>query len=360
MNKTSSQQPALTSQEAQTTAESIVGPIKWQDAEHGFCHCPGTRLHEHRNGERHCRVSLDKVPTIHCVHTSCAGMVETANRALRSALGKRVRGGALHQPTAIELAERAGRLADREAAKRLRTNARASRQEILRQWEWSEVEAWEASPLRLEGPPEDDWRFHLALFPADAVVWIGNERDTGRAEHAQHFRRVSDWLRGISPIGHFCCGSTFLEGSFSRCSGNVTGTPFLIVEGDAVDPICAIKKARADARKAEGLPHDPANEFSAEDKERNRVACLAIIRWLREAVELRLVAIVDAGNKSAHGWFELPPPPVVAELRTILPDLGCDTAMLMPSQPARLAGVKRADRWQRLLFCEIPKWKESR
>ena len=359
MNETSNRRPVLTFGEAQSITESIVGPVQWQDAEHGFCPCPGATLHEHRNGRRHCRVSLDRVPTIHCVHSSCAELIERANHGLRSALAKRACAEGLHTPTAAELAERARRHAEQDAAKELRTNARASRKEILRRWEWSEVDAWEASPLRLDGPPQDDWRHHLALFPADAVVWIGNERDTGLPEHSQHFRRVSEWLAGDLPAAHFCCGSAFSDGCFSRSNKNIAAVPFLIVEGDAVDPVCAMKKARADARKAEGLPNEPANEFSVEDKERNRVACLAIIRWLREAVGLRLVAIVDAGNKSAHGWFEMPPAPVVAELRTILPDLGCDPAMLKPSQPARIAGIRRGDRWQRLLFCEVPTWRES-
>ena len=360
MTATFDERPALSANEAQSIASSVVGTVEWQDSEHGFCACPGEGLHEHGNGRRHCRVSLDKVPTIHCVHTSCAGVVATANHSLRSALTKRACSGKRYTPTPAELAERARRQAERDAAKQLREDASASRDEILRRWEWSDVDAWEASPLRLEGRPQDDWQLHLAIFPADAVVWIGNEMDTGSPQHSAHFRQVREWLAGGFTVGSFTCGSVFAEGCFSRGNANVAATPFLIVEGDAVDPICAAKKARADARKAEDLPIDPANEFSGEDKERNRVACLAVIRWLREAVELRLVAIVDAANKSCHGWFEMPPAPVVAELRTILPDLGCDAAMFKPSQPARLAGVKRGERWQRLLFCELPTWRASR
>jgi len=316
-------------------------------------------LHENPNGARDCRVSLDRVPTIHCVHTSCAETIKEVNRALRSALGKGACGGEPYTPTINELAELANRQAERDAAEQMRADAEASRNEILRRWEWSEADAREASPLRLEGQPEDDWRLHLALFPRDAIVWIGNERDTGSPKHSVHFQRVIEWLVG-PPAGSFTCASTFLDGCFSRSNENIKATPFLIVEGDAADPVCAVKKARADARKLKGLPKDPVNEFSDADKDRNRVACLAIIRWLREEVELRLAAIVDAANKSCHGWFEMPPAPIVAELRTILPGLGCDAAMFKPSQPARLAGVKRGARWQRLLFCELPTLRELR
>ena len=350
----------LTLCEAQRVAESIVGATDWQHGEHGFCVCPGQSLHTHRDGEKDCFVRLDKVPTIHCVHQSCAASIEAANHALRRALAKRALNGAPYKPSALEREERARRAADREAHNRLRANARASRDEILRRWQWSEVDAWESSPLRLEGRAHDDWRLHLSLFPRDALVWVGNETDTGRPEHSRHFRRVTEWLLERKPPGNFTCASLFADGCSSRKNETATATPFLIVEGDAVDPLCALKGARKAARKAEDLPDDPANELSREDKERNRLACLAVIRWLREAVELRLVAIVDAANKSAHGWFEMPPASVVAELRTILPDLGCDAALFKPSQPARLAGVKRGCRWQRLLFCELPTWREAR
>ncbi|MBA3351842.1 MAG: hypothetical protein H0U23_05355 [Blastocatellia bacterium] len=181
--------------------------------------------------------------------------------------------------------------------------------------------------------------------------------DTGRPEHSRNFRPVSEWLLQSKPPGSFTCGSVFANGCSSRKNDAATATPFLIVEGDAVDPLCALKAARRKARKAKDLPDDPANDLTVEDKERNRLASLAVIRWLREAVELRLVAIVDAANKSAHGWFEMPPTAVVAELKAILPDLGCDSALFKPSQPARLAGVKRGDRWQRLLFCELSTWR---
>ena len=60
---------------------------------------------------------------------------------------------------------------------------------------------------------------------------------------------------------------------------------------------------------------------------------------------MRLVAVIDAGNKSCHGWFQMPPQPHVEELQIILPALGCDAGMFRPSQPARLAGIKRGKRW---------------
>src|SRR5215210_6915323 len=116
--------------EARLIAESVAGVVTWQDAEHGFCACPGQDLHEHPNGARHCRVSLDKVPTIHCVHSSCMGVIEEANRRLRSALAKRAFSGQRYVPSSAELAERARRQIERDAAIQLRASAHASRDEI--------------------------------------------------------------------------------------------------------------------------------------------------------------------------------------------------------------------------------------
>ncbi len=61
-------------------AAEILGSID----ESGFCQCPGRIHHTGRNGKRDCRVRLDGVPTVYCVHTSCAGTVEEVNHRLRS------------------------------------------------------------------------------------------------------------------------------------------------------------------------------------------------------------------------------------------------------------------------------------
>ena len=43
----------------------------------------------------------------------------------------------------------------------------------------------------------------------------------------------------------------------------------------------------------------------------------------------------------------------MAELKTILPPLGCDPAMFKPSQPCRLPGVYRGPEMQALLYLDI-------
>ena len=53
-------------------AESILGPIQWQDARLGYCKCPGDAQHKSPTKADHCRVTLDGVPTIYCFHSSCS------------------------------------------------------------------------------------------------------------------------------------------------------------------------------------------------------------------------------------------------------------------------------------------------
>jgi hypothetical protein len=92
-------------------------------------------------------------------------------------------------------------------------------------------------------------------------------------------------------------------------------------------------------------------EVNAEDRRRNREACLAIIRWLSEGCGLTLRAVVDAGNKSCHGWFDRPPEKFLNELVAMASGLGLDPATFRANQPVRLPGWKRdTGRHQRLLY----------
>src|SRR5262249_19196113 len=50
--------------------------------------CPGKHLHTTGDSERDCAVDLDNVPTAHCFHNSCRGIVDRVNHALRSRIGK--------------------------------------------------------------------------------------------------------------------------------------------------------------------------------------------------------------------------------------------------------------------------------
>jgi hypothetical protein len=50
--------------------------------------CPGKHLHTRGDQARDCRVDFDGVPTVHCFHNSCRGILEGVNHELRSRIGK--------------------------------------------------------------------------------------------------------------------------------------------------------------------------------------------------------------------------------------------------------------------------------
>jgi len=96
------------------------------------------------------------------------------------------------------------------------------------------------------------------------------------------------------------------------------------------------------------------------DQERlmNKQRCAAVFRWMRERLGMQMVAIVDTGNKSLHGWFRHPGADVIGELVEILPHWGFDRALFKPCQPVRMPGfVRRFDdgrtpRMQELLWLD--------
>jgi hypothetical protein len=72
----------------QKIVTELLNDIQWQSETTGYCVCPGNEKHTTGNGRRDCRVTLNNAPTIHCVHNSCASVIETYNYRLRSLIGK--------------------------------------------------------------------------------------------------------------------------------------------------------------------------------------------------------------------------------------------------------------------------------
>ncbi len=72
----------------QRIAENLLGSVRWGDSTTGFCQCPGATHHTNGSGERDCKLWLGDVPSLHCVHTSCAGIVAGVCHELRSRIGK--------------------------------------------------------------------------------------------------------------------------------------------------------------------------------------------------------------------------------------------------------------------------------
>jgi len=345
-------------------AESVVGAIEWTNEDRGYCRCPGESLHTGATRRRHCMVLVNGAPTIKCVHSSCTSAVEEANRRLRGEIGKAERGDEW-RPDPEEM-ERIKRLREErnaaEASKsELVRTANKARRKILERFAWPEVDAWEASPVRLDGRPEDDHRLFLRIFRREAIVWIGERHESGKAEHTRNFRTTAEWCELPAAPAPLVCPGTFKTGSLSRSADSLDGNPFLVVEGDTIDEIVAAKTSRAaairqdlevgriDGAKASALLL--RYELTEADRQRNRNACLAIIKWIADECRLTLRAVVDAGNKSCHGWFDRPEDSIVNELVTIAGGLGLDPATFRPSQPVRLPGwLRDTGRHQRLLY----------
>jgi hypothetical protein len=74
--------------ERQRIASELLGDVKWQSETSGFVVCPAKHLHTTGESERDCKIDLDNVPTLHCFHNSCGGILAGVNHELRSLIGK--------------------------------------------------------------------------------------------------------------------------------------------------------------------------------------------------------------------------------------------------------------------------------
>jgi hypothetical protein len=74
--------------ERQRIATGLLGAVDWQSETSGFVTCPGKHLHTSGDNQRDCKIDFDGVPTVHCFHNSCHGLLEGVNHELRSRIGK--------------------------------------------------------------------------------------------------------------------------------------------------------------------------------------------------------------------------------------------------------------------------------
>jgi hypothetical protein len=79
---------AIDLSERQRIAFELLGEVDWQSETSGFVICPGKHLHTSGDSDRDCELHLDNVPTLHCFHNSCRGILNGVNRELRSRIGK--------------------------------------------------------------------------------------------------------------------------------------------------------------------------------------------------------------------------------------------------------------------------------
>jgi hypothetical protein len=311
----------------QEIVQRYLPDVEWTGATQGRCTCPGKHKHTSKSHRNDCWVFINGTPTVTCLHESCKDEVAGVNDKIRTAWG-------LYQPEIDPklLAEAKAKAAARHA---LEEKARNSLPEILKQYKWNTFSIWtdkngRSGEFGLVGACD---KFLEILFSPEEILWCGDPADTGQERHQSNFKTQKEWrndLRKCWTVGRYTCASTFKPGTYSRANVNVAETKYLIVEGDHV----LGKTPETDAEKLS-----------------NKNACGAIFNWLRMGAGLRLRAVVDSGNKSLHGWFDMPTAEKLEELRVVLPAMGCDRAMFKPTQPARLAGLIRENgNEQRLLW----------
>ena len=186
---------------------------------------------------------------------------------------------------------------------------------MLSDYRWPVEEMLKEYPL--DSDPTQHYRLLLGCFKEGDIIWVGERYDSGEERHRIHFETREEWLaQKKQPAGTLTCPSAFKVNSISRSNENVLEQRFLAVESDI------LKKEEVGA----------------------------IFRWMRDAVGMKLVAVVDTAGKSLHGWFKYPPTEVLEELKNMLPALKCDPGMFKKSQPARIPGALRDGNYQRLLF----------
>jgi len=299
------------------------------------CECPNKHLHSDQgaqiNRRRGCRVYVDENALLHCHHSHCQVANREQTEKFRQELAT-LDGCLEPSPEQINKIE-AGQQRTREEHE-WRQAAAAAWSKLLAEYRW----AADDSPSQIL-PAQNQAKQLLGLFERDDIVWIGDKFDSGRPEHANRFRPVSQWLQvdGVPPF-NFTCPSTFQAGTCSRNNVAVQSRRFIVFE------------------------YDPP---AGEDLDEARAKALSVFSWCRNFLVLR--AVVDSANKSLHGWFDWPDDSrIVRQLIAFLEAWGFDPSIIVsPSQPCRLPGAIRKDKtgkmkigadgqpcWQRLLWLD--------
>ena len=219
-----------------------------------------------------------------------------------------------------------------EPTPRPRTNKQTLAQIINAGRNWGEADIWEASPIRIDWPPEADTsRILEFLYQPDELLFIGERYDTG--EVGQTIRFAGQWIEyfkhgGTVPPHVIPNPLTGQEGQTKsgepshRADSCVRSHRFAVVEFD-------------------GLSREDQIRF-----------------W--SAIKLPVAALIDSGGKSLHAWVKVDCPGAEAWERDVerrlymerLIPLGVDSTCRNEARLSRLPGHFRGEtnRWQRVLY----------
>jgi hypothetical protein len=217
-------------------------------------------------------------------------------------------------------------------------DSKATLQRILEQSNISEeVDLWEKSPIRIGWPPEDDpINFLLVMFEPSDLLFIGERLEPGII--GQNIRTAAAWIK-------------FFQ------SGGKTA-PFIIINPFTGKP--APKKG-GDGETFRG--DNNINSFRYCLVEFDNLNREEQIRFWT-AAKLPIMALMDSGGKSIHGWIKLTNINSISdwqrEIKQKLYDqylipLGVDPACSNPARLSRLPGhLRDTGKYQRILWLNIP------
>lgn len=198
---------------------------------------------------------------------------------------------------------------------------------------YGEADIWEASPVRIETPPEQDAALLLShLYRPDDVLFIGDQ-------YARAVKTVAEWQADF--LGRATVPP--LEVPPHIIPNPLTGSAAETKDGrPSFRADSCVKSFRFAVAEFDGLSREDQLRF-----------------WW--AVNLPVCALLDSGGKSLHAWVKVDgvetaeqwTARVEGELfgRYLIP-LGCDAACRNEARLSRMPGSFRGEkgRWQRILY----------
>lgn len=302
--------------EYEDTITALFGDaVEWDTADPttGYITCPGVDKHTSPTRPKDTRLYLNGVPTVFCLHQKCKEEVEELTENIRGALSS---AGYEMPKMSEEISQRAR---DKRANERTRDRYRDNRQFIYSNYQWDAL----TTKAGLAGSAAFH-EFASLMFNPDDIIWVGDPEESGD-KWADRFRTVEEWFKSKWPIhGQFICPNPLRVEAVNRSINCLADLRYFVIEADE----CS---------------HSP------EENKRNNAA---IFRFLQETKpELKLKAVVDAGNKSLHGWYDYPGEDLYRWCVEVLPGLGADPATMRLAQPVRCPGLRRNNsKMQRLLW----------
>ncbi len=195
--------------------------------------------------------------------------------------------------------------------------------------DFTEAELWEASPVRIDWPPEKDASEVLRrLYQSTDKLFIGTRYNTG----VEYVLTVADWLtrfeRGAELPEHIIPNPLTGEQGLTK-----DGKPSYRADD-------CVAQFRFAVIEFDEMPRDQQIRF-----------------WV--GVKLPLVALLDSGGKSIHGWIRIDAADaadwqrrVEGKLFAMLTAIGADGACKNEARLSRMPGHFRTEksRWQRVLY----------